>query len=355
MPPVQEPEVLEREVPSTLPTQAGGTFDIQVATAKRFPRSIESFMRRATEMATLTPEIAAACVYALPREGKMIEGPSARLAEIVAHAWGNLRIQGGAEGDSDAGSPFIVGYGEAWDLESNTAVRFEVRRRITKSSGKRYSDDMIVVTGNAAASIALRNAVFKSVPSPFWRPIYAKCRQVIAGEAETFAKRRDEMLKKFHVIGVTNDQLYAVLGVKGLADITLDHMVQITGAYNALKEGELTVEEFVESGAAAPPRPAQRKSEQAAQTETKPAATETKPAAPNVGTIVDVVDKGSGAAMIFLNTGFKASTRDAEMMQSATRLRDAKCIVELDTTPSSDPTKFAPKLTGITPMPEAPQ
>lgn len=368
MPPVQEPEVLEREVPSTLPTQASGTFDIQVATAKRFPRSIESFMRRATEMATLTPEIAAACVYALPREGKMIEGPSARLAEIVAHAWGNLRIQGGAEGDSDAGSPFIVGYGEAWDLESNTAVRFEVRRRITKSSGKRYSDDMIVVTGNAAASIALRNAVFKSVPSPFWRPIYAKCRQVIAGEAETFAKRRDEMLKKFHVIGVTNDQLYAVLGVKGLADITLDHMVQITGAYNALKEGELTVEEFVESGAAAPPKPAQRKSEQSAPPQSNggtptvgpastPAASTTpaKPAALNVGIIVDVVDKGGGAAMIFLNTGFKASTRDAEMMQSATRLRDAKCIVELDTTPSSDPTKFAPKLTGITPMPEAPQ
>jgi len=246
-----EPEIIERESVPTLPSQVGGSVDVQVATAKRFPRSVESFMRRAQEMATLTPEIAASCVYALPRDGKMIEGPSARLAEIVASAWGNLRVQGGAEGDSEPNSPFIVGYGEAWDVETNTAVRFEVRRRITKSNGKRFGDDMIVVTGNAAASIALRNAVFKAVPSPFWRPIYLKCRQVIAGEAQTFASRRDEMVKKFNVMGVTNEQLYAVLGVKGLADVTLDHMVQITGAYNALREGELTVEEFVESGAAA--------------------------------------------------------------------------------------------------------
>lgn len=379
---VHEPEVLEKEVTPTLSMQVGGSVDIQVATAKRFPRSIESFMRRTTEMATLTPEIAAACVYALPREGKMIEGPSARLAEIVAHAWGNLRIQGGSEGDADGNSPFIVGYGEAWDLESNTAVRFEVRRRITKSTGKRYSDDMIVVTGNAAASIALRNAVFKAVPSPFWRPIYLKCRQVIAGEAQTFAVRRDEMLKKFHVMGVTNDQLYAVLDVKGIADITLDHMVQITGAYNALKEGELSIEEFVESGAAAPAgiKPAQRKSEQqhggtpataasesgpTSQTSapstthggTSPGATTAEPAAAtpastsqppqNVGVIVNVEEKGGGAAFVHLDTKFICSTRSGELMAAAAAHRDAKRRVELVTRPASDPKKFAPVLEEI--------
>ena len=65
----QEPDVVEQEIAPTLPSTGGGTVDVQVATARRFPRSITSFIRRATEMATLTPEIAASCVYALPRGG----------------------------------------------------------------------------------------------------------------------------------------------------------------------------------------------------------------------------------------------------------------------------------------------
>jgi hypothetical protein len=51
-------------------------------------------MRRAQEMATLTPEIAASCIYALPRDGKTIEGPSARFAEVMMHAWGTCGPKG---------------------------------------------------------------------------------------------------------------------------------------------------------------------------------------------------------------------------------------------------------------------
>lgn len=234
------PEVLEQEVTPQLQTVGGANFDTQVATAKRFPRSISRFMQHAQEMATLTPEIAASCIYAIPRDGKMIEGPSARLAEIVAHAWGNLRIQAGA---SESDDRFIVGRGEAWDVETNVAIAFEVRRRITSKGGKTYGDDMITVTGNAAASIALRNAVFKAVPSSFWKPIYAKCRQVVAGEAKTFHSRRDDLMKAFGVMGVTPEQVTGLLGVRGVLDVTLEHMVTLTGVYNSLKDGEATIEE----------------------------------------------------------------------------------------------------------------
>src|SRR4029077_2732651 len=61
MPPtdVQEPEV--REVPfggSMLEQQTRGEIDIQIVTARRFPRSIRAFRDRAMEMATLTEDIA---------------------------------------------------------------------------------------------------------------------------------------------------------------------------------------------------------------------------------------------------------------------------------------------------------
>jgi len=377
---VVDADIVEEQVAPLLPMQGGGAVDIQVSTAKRFPRSIEAFIRRATEMATLTPEIAASCVYALPRDGKVIEGPSARLAEIVANAWGNLRIQAGADADTDTDSHFIVGYGEAWDVEANVAIRFEVRRRITNREGRRYNDDMVVVTGNAAASIALRNAVFKAVPSSFWRPIYLKCRQVIAGKAETFAKRRDEMLKAFNVMGVTNDRLYGAIGVKGLADITLDHMVQLTGFYNALKEGEISIEDaFPEGGGLgkAPIAMPQRKTEaqtSAAPTSNGTTTTEAAAATPSTTpadaegvTIVSVEaiefvktrgksDEELAKAgekrlfwwLITTSDGKKFYTISDDIRQSCERLKAAARHVEMES--MADGSHQFPKVVTVTPL-----
>src|SRR6185436_14130544 len=74
---------------SVLETQTRGEIDMQISTAKKWPRSIKKFKETAAEMATLDEDTAAACIYALPRDGKTIEGPSARLAEIILSAWGN--------------------------------------------------------------------------------------------------------------------------------------------------------------------------------------------------------------------------------------------------------------------------
>src|SRR4051812_13432120 len=124
-------EVLEHTGPAALQLVGDAEVDLQVATAKRYPRSITAFMRRAQEMATLTPEIAASCIYALPRKEngkqKNIEGPSARLAEICASAWGNLRAEGKVLGHDEE---FVTARGTAWDVESNVAIAYEVKRRI---------------------------------------------------------------------------------------------------------------------------------------------------------------------------------------------------------------------------------
>jgi hypothetical protein len=356
----QDPEIVEREVSPTLPMTGGGTVDVQVQTARRFPRSITTFIRRATEMATLTPEIAASCVYALPRGGKTIEGPSARLAEIVASAWTNLRVQAGA---TDNDERYITARGEAWDVETNVAIGFEVRRRITNRKGDTYDDDMITVTGNAAASIALRNAVFKAVPSSFWKPIYQKCRQVIAGDAKTFAARRDELLKAFMVAGVTHEQLCQGIGLKGVQDITMDHMVTLVGILNAIKEGETTVEDaFVNVGGHAPAaQPSMRKSQQ--QTPPEPAAATSVPpttqpaesAAPKspVGKIVDVREgsksKANAQSYIIKNEhDFVCATWSTTLADAARGHRAAGNVVELSCKPAKD-ARYAPTLEEILP------
>jgi hypothetical protein len=233
-------EVVEHEVTAALPL--GGEVDVQIATARRYPRSIVTFRNTALEMATLDEDTASSCFYVLPRrneEGKNIEGPSARLAEILASAWGHMRIQAATIGEDER---FVTSRGAAWDLQNNVAIAYDVKRRITGRKG-RYNDDMIGMTGNAGASIALRNAVLKVIPSSYWRPIYLACRKVAVGDQQTLGHRRAAMLEHFGKLGLKPEQVFAVVDAQGIEDITLERLLILKGIATALKEGDTTIEE----------------------------------------------------------------------------------------------------------------
>ncbi len=66
--------------------------DQQITTAHAYPRSVDQAVKNILTLATLDAETAAECVYALPRGGKPIKGPSIRLAEIIQSQWGNNRV-----------------------------------------------------------------------------------------------------------------------------------------------------------------------------------------------------------------------------------------------------------------------
>lgn len=212
----------------------------QISTARRFPRSLKRFRDEALQMVTLSETVAEQCIYALPRDGKTIEGPSARFAEVVASAWGNCRA--GSRVVDDKGE-FVVAQGVFHDLERNVAITYEVQRRITGKSGKRYSADMIGVTANAACSIALRNAILKGVPKAFWEDMYAAARQVIMGDIKTLANRRTAAVAAFQKFGITAEQIVTKLGVAGVEDITLEHLVTLKGLLTAIKDGDTTPED----------------------------------------------------------------------------------------------------------------
>ncbi len=238
--------------------------DQQVSTAHKFPRSIKRFRSEALQMVTLNETVAESCIYALPRGDKTIEGPSARFAEVVASAWGNCRA--GARVVSDQGD-FITAQGVFHDLERNVAITYEVQRRITDKRGNRFNADMIGVTGNAASSIALRNAILKGVPKAFWDDMYQAARAVVMGDFSTLANRRADALKAFVAFGVTNEQVFAKLGVEGTHDITLEHLVTLRGLITAIKEGDTTPElAFATDGGAKPAatKPAKPQAEPAA-------------------------------------------------------------------------------------------
>lgn len=234
---------VERQVTadmSALATITRADIDQQIATAHAYPRSVKKFLNEARDMATLTEEIAAGCIYALPRDGKTIEGPSARLAEIIASAWGNCRAGARVVGED---AEFVTAQGVFHDLENNVAITYEVKRRITDRNGRRFKPDMVGVTSNAACSIALRNAVLKGIPKSFWNEIYNDVRRVIVGDTKTLANRRAQALEFIQKFGVTQDQVLMKLGRNGVQDITGDDLVILRGLATALREGDTTVEE----------------------------------------------------------------------------------------------------------------
>ena len=214
--------------------------DQQIATAHAYPRSVKSFRDNALSLCTLNEAVAAGCMYALPRDGKVIEGPSARMAEILVSAWGNCRA---AARVVDEGLEFITAQGIFHDLESNSAITFEVKRRITDRQGRRYKPDMIATTGNAACSIALRNAVLKGIPKALWDDIYQDARRVAAGDARTLATRRANIIKAFQVYGVDESRILNVLGVLSMEDVGVEQIAILRGFYTAIKDGESTPEE----------------------------------------------------------------------------------------------------------------
>jgi len=236
-----------------LHAMARADIDQQIATAHAYPRSIQKFIGEASDMATVNEEIAAGCIYALPRDGKTIEGPSARLAEIAAYAWGNCRVGARVIGEDQE---FVIAEGVFHDLQKNVAIRFEVKRRITDRNGRKFKPDMVAVTGNAAASIALRNAVFKGIPKAYWNEAYNAARKVVVGDSKTLANRRADAIAYLQKFGATEAQVLAKLGRTGVQDITGEDLVTLRGLVTALKDGDTTVEEtFGESPGGKPTRP----------------------------------------------------------------------------------------------------
>lgn len=237
-----QPREIQLEVvaASALESLERASVDIQISTAHKYPRSLTVVKRRMMDLATLDEETAESCFYKLNRQGKSIEGPSIRLAEIAASSFGNLRY--GARVIANDGKQ-ITAQGFCHDLESNVMSTIEVKRRITDRNGRTYSDDMQVVTGNAACAIAARNSIFKVVPFAFVKPIFLAAKKTAVGDITTLAERRTKMLQKFAAFGVNEKRVCASVGKAGVDEIGLSELEDLIGVHNAIRDNEQTVDE----------------------------------------------------------------------------------------------------------------
>lgn len=237
-------EVSRIDSASSLEALNRSEIDIQIATAKKYPRVVNDCLKKIAALATTNQATAAECFYSL-RRGKgeaenAIEGPSVRLAEIVAASWGNLRVASNIIGND---GKFITARGICHDLETNVAVASEVQRRITDRNGRTYNEDMQVVTGNAAGAIAFRNAVFKAVPKAVISGAIAYIKQYLTQSVtDNFDEVKAQMLAYFAKNGVTKDMLLWYFEIDDESQITPEIVAELRTTVNAIKEKQATFE-----------------------------------------------------------------------------------------------------------------
>lgn len=225
--------------------QQRAEYDIQISTAKRYPRDLTRVKNNCVAIATMDKNTAESCRYALPRGGKSIAGPSVHLARIIAQQYGNLRADSKVKAILDKE---IVSEAVAFDLETNYAVKVEVRRRIVDKYGKRFNDDMITVTGNAANSIAYRNAVFAVIPKSIVDAGYKAALEMVTGDLSNETKllqARSKWLKYFKdKYNATEEEVLKTLNLNTINQINAEAIANLAAFNQSLTDGDSTPDEL---------------------------------------------------------------------------------------------------------------
>lgn len=233
---MREPEHMPASLAAEL---TSAELDRQIVTARKFPRVISRFLEESRQLVTWSVDVASECIYAVPRDNKIIRGPSARFAEVLLARYGNCRVSSRVVNEDDQ---WITAQGIFHDLETNAATAYDVRRRITDKRGRKFSLDMVGVTANAACSIAMRQAILKGIPKAIWADVYAAAEHCIAGDTKPLNERRDNALAHFKRLGVAPERVYAALSVGGYEDLGSDELLTLQGIRQAIKDGEHTID-----------------------------------------------------------------------------------------------------------------
>jgi citrate lyase gamma subunit len=232
----------ERVSPSVIYNQDRAVIDTQIATAKAYPRNIKRAIDNAMAIVTLDQETAESCSYAVPRQGKSITGPSVHLAKILAQQWGNMRIEAKVV---DVDMTHVTSQAIAFDLETNIAIKVEVKRSIIGKQG-RFGEDMITVTGNAANAIALRNAILTVIPKGAVDKVYKAAQEKVTGnlsdENKLNARRKQVVEGLISAFFITEAQVCGAVGKQSTAHIGAKEIGELVAIGQAIKDGDVTIE-----------------------------------------------------------------------------------------------------------------
>ena len=212
--------------------------------AKQFPRDEYAAIGRIERMCERS-SLAEQATYSYPRGGKQVTGPSIRLAEAIAQAWGNIDC-GVIELENKNGASELMAY--AWDLETNTRVTkmFKVKHvRDTKKGSSALTDsrDIYEATANFGAR-RLRACILSVIPGDVVERAVEVCKETVTNKDKTpIADRIKKLEKAFKELSINRDQLeeYAQ---RNLNEFGRDEIFALQGVYKAIRDGQAKAEDY---------------------------------------------------------------------------------------------------------------
>lgn len=217
----------------------------QIFMARQFPRNVFQSEQRILD-ACKRPSLAQTAVYSYPRGKTKVEGPSIRLAEVLAQNWGNIAF-GVKELEQREGESVALAY--AWDLETNVRQEkvFTVKHsRKANNTIKKLDDprDIYELVANNGAR-RLRSCILGIIPGDIVETAVEECNRTLQGNNKGPLKDRvANALKAYkEKYRVTQEMVESRFGYNADAFTEYDY-ADLIKIFNSLKDGMSKVEDW---------------------------------------------------------------------------------------------------------------
>ncbi|MDO5686452.1 MAG: hypothetical protein Q4G42_03560 [Neisseria sp.] len=207
-----------------------------VVMAKQFPRDQLLAMDRILNACTRRT-LAEGAVYSYPRGGQNVEGPSIRLAEVLAQNWGNIDF-GIREISQSNGESTVEAY--AWDLETNTrqVKVFQVpHTRFSRQGAKKLTDprDIYELVANNGAR-RLRACILGVIPGDVVEKAVEQCGVTLAANVDLTEDGIKKMVEVFRQFGVDVEMIQNRYQCR-IEAIRPAQFLELRKIYTSLKDG----------------------------------------------------------------------------------------------------------------------
>lgn len=195
--------------------------------------------------------LAQVAVYAFPKGGQNISGPSIRLAETMARAWGNLSF-GFRELNRVSGSSEVEAF--TWDLETNVKAlrQFSVKHiRDTKRGPVDLKDerDIYEMVANQSQR-RVRACILEIIPGDITEDAVKQCEKTLSAAVASNGRSLDEvvqsMIQAFEGYGVNKAAIEKRLGHRA-ESIQPAEVLRLREIYASIKDGFSAAAEWFET------------------------------------------------------------------------------------------------------------
>jgi hypothetical protein len=195
--------------------------------------------------------------YSFPRGSKKVTGPSINLAREAARLWGNIRYGVSIVEDNEEKRTIDCW---AWDLETNTKISMadNFGKLIQRySAGQGASRQLVWIAcderdlrelTNRHAAIGIRNSLLQLLPRDIIDDAIEQATVTLRGQASKSMKEAiKDAIDKFSTLKVSLFMLERYLR-HPLAEVTPDEIVELSGIYQSIKDGNSQISETFHGG-----------------------------------------------------------------------------------------------------------